>query len=260
MTSPLQARLAAELDPAVKGRAGLSRLNLFILTVILASVVTGILMTEPVLLARYPGVFLAAEIVFFVIFLAEYLARLWCAPLSPQRGSRLAFALSPPALIDLLVLVTMVLPIFGLEATILRFIRAVRILRLARLGRFSIALHDFSTAISERGFELMVGVGAAFVLLLIAATGLYVAEGGVQPEAFGSIPRALWWGVATLTTVGYGDVVPITGLGRVLAAITALCGVAVIAIPTGIIAAAFTEVIQTGKERRRAERDADEES
>ncbi len=251
-------RLAQDLDPELYPLPGLSPLNRFFLAAIVASIVVGILETEPVLRDQWPGWFVAAELAFVVIFAVEFAGRLITAPFNPRYGSTVRFLRSWPAIIDILVLVTLVLPFFGLETTLLRMVRALRILRLARLGRFSIALRHLAEAFADRRYELLVGTCSAGLLLLFAATALYAVEGGVQPEAFGSIPRALWWAVATLTTVGYGDVVPITALGRVLAAVTALAGIAVIAVPTGIIAAAFTDVIRAAREdalRRRGNDD-----
>jgi voltage-gated potassium channel len=89
----------------------------------------------------------------------------------------------------------------------------------------------------------------AGALLLISASALYVLEGGAQPDAFGSIPRAMWWSVATLTTVGYGDVVPVTALGRVFATLTAITGVGLIAMPAGILASAFSDAMQRKRDR-----------
>jgi voltage-gated potassium channel len=125
-----------------------------------------------------------------------------------------------------------------------------RLVRLARIGRFSRALNLVFEAIRSRGTELLMAIGIAFALMLAAATLLYIVEGPVQPEAFGSIPRAMWWAVATLTTVGYGDVVPVTPLGRVLAAVTALAGIGFIALPTGILASAFTDALRRARDER----------
>lgn len=93
-------------------------------------------------------------------------------------------------------------------------------------------------------YELLLSVGVAGLLLLLSSAFLYAVEAAAQPEAFGSVPRALWWSIATLTTVGYGDVTPITALGKLFAGITAVAGIGLIAMPTGILAAAFSDAFQ----------------
>ena len=98
------------------------------------------------------------------------------------------------------------------------------------------------------------------LLIVLAATGIYAAEAGEQPEAFGSIPRAMWWAVATLTTVGYGDVAPISAVGKTLAAFVSLLGIALVAIPTGILAASFSEIVQDRKERKTGRRTGEDGS
>ena len=103
----------------------------------------------------------------------------------------------------------------------------------------------------SRRDELILSLVAGLSLIVVAATALYLAEGGVQPEKFGSIPRALWWSVATMTTIGYGDVYPITPLGKVLASVTAILSIGLIAMPTGILAAAFSD----GMDRHRRARE-----
>jgi voltage-gated potassium channel len=129
-------------------------------------------------------------------------------------------------------------------------IRLVRVLRLAKLGRFTQASRALSTAVHARRYELIISVGVAFFILLLTSTLMYIVEGHAQPQAFGSIPRAMWWAIATLTTVGYGDAVPITPFGRVLGGITAATGVGLIAMPAGILAAAMSDAIHA---RRHAE-------
>lgn len=133
---------------------------------------------------------------------------------------------------------------------LLRLLRLLRLVRLAKLGRYSLAIGAIGDALRDRRYELGASVAIAIVLLLVTSSLLYVVEGEVQPETFGSIPRAMWWSIATLTTVGYGDVVPITALGRTLAGATALLGIGLVALPTGILAAAFSDALA----RRRAAR------
>ena len=122
----------------------------------------------------------------------------------------------------------------------------VRILRLARLGRFSVAMRHLSQAVSERRDELLLSLMLASFVLVFAAAGMYFLEGENDPETFGCIPRAMWWSVCTLTTVGYGDIYPHGGL-------TAVAGIGLIAMPTGILAAAFSDAFQPTRTARESD-------
>lgn len=130
------------------------------------------------------------------------------------------------------------------NAFLLRLLRLARMLRLARLDRFSQAWVSLAGALKSRSHELWLSAGVAGLLLLFSSCCLYVVEAAAQPEAFGSVPRALWWSIATLTTVGYGDVTPITALGKFFAGLTAVAGIGIIAMPTDILAAAFSDAFQ----------------
>lgn len=135
----------------------------------------------------------------------------------------------------------------GTGGFLLRLVRLIRIFRLAKLGRMTRALDHLRDAVLSRREELLLSLAAGDVLVLTSATALYLAERGVQPRAFGSIPRALWWSITTTTTIGYGDVYPITPLGKALAAASAIAGIGVIAPPTVILAAAFSDALQRGR-------------
>lgn len=235
----------------------LSVINLFLVIVILAAVTVSVLATEPTIDDAYRDLILKLEVTFGVIFLVEYLLRVWCVADAPGRGSaigkRLRFVISPMALIDLIVVVTSLVPFFVVgDVAGLRLIRLVRLLALVKFGRFSHAVQEISAVVWDRRYELGVTIGFAWVLMLFGATALFWAEGNVQPDQFGSIPRALYWAVITLTTVGYGDAAPITPLGKMLASVVALGGVALVAMPAGILAAAFSEAMQ---KKRLAEQD-----
>lgn len=140
-----------------------------------------------------------------------------------------------------------ILTTFGSQGFILRLARLLRVLRIAKLGRYSIAMHNIGQDIYFRRFELIISFVIGVFALLRSSSILYIVEGGVQTQYFGSIPRAMWWSIATLTTVGYGDVYPITAIGKFFAALTAAMGSGLIAMPTGILAASFSDAIQTIK-------------
>jgi voltage-gated potassium channel len=247
-------RLYLELDPGARTAPGFSVTNKIIMTVILVSVVMALAGTEDTLTVGFERWWRLADGFVIAFFLGEYVCRVWVSVENPAysdgwRG-RLRYARSAPALIDLAVLAPTLLFAVGSEAFLLRLVRLMRILQLARLGRFSRSMTLVTKALSRRASELVLAFAFAMMLVVISSTMLYLIEGGIQPEAFGSIPRAMWWSIATLTTVGYGDVYPVTGLGRLFAAITALMGICLIAMPAGIFASALSDALE---ERRREE-------
>jgi voltage-gated potassium channel len=241
------------LEPHPHGEPGLSPANKFLVLFIILASAFAILETEPTLYAGRATLFRAAELLFGGIFSVEYLLRLWIAPENPayagKRLPRFRYAVSAPAIIDLLAIVPTLASLgAGGGSVLLRFFRVLRILRVAKLGRMSDAWHDVATAIHERRHELLLTISIAGFVLLVASTLMYWAEADAQPDKFGSIPRSMWWCIITLTTVGYGDAYPVTVLGRFLSGFVALAGIGLIAMPTGILAAAFSDVVQ----RRRA--------
>jgi voltage-gated potassium channel len=237
----LRKALSEALDPTQRLEKGLSITNRWIVALICISIGVGIAETEASLTVGYEGFYVAAHLAFFCIFLIEYIARIYAAPENPNHKSSFAYALTLSSVLDLLVLVSFVLPFLGLEASLLRVFRAARLVRLAKMGRYSLALQMIYTAMTERKYELGVSILIAVSLMLLSSTALYFAEREAQPDMFGSIPRAMWWAIATLTTVGYGDIVPITIMGRIAAGLTAVTGIGLIALPTGILASAFTD-------------------
>lgn len=241
-------RLALALDPRLRTLPGLSRTNMVVIVLILASLVFAILETEPTLYAGNEWLFQAVAWTFVAIFAVEYVLRVWTSVENPDYPSRWRYMLTFHSLIDLVTLVAIALSVFGASGFLLRLARILRVLRIARLGRFSRAFHVLTDAIQSRGYELAISIAVALMLILVSSALLYVVEANHQPDVFGSIPRAMWWSVATLTTVGYGDVYPITVLGQVFAGITAFAGIGLIAMPTGILAAAMSDAIQHARE------------
>lgn len=239
-----------QVDPEAYERNGLSPTNRAVVLIVGLSSILAILETEPTVEDLAPRAFARLEWIFAVLFLAEYLVRLWAEGESPKfRGirGRIRYALTPAALVDLIAfLPSLVLPVLPGTSNflLLRLFRLIRILRLARLGRFSLAMRHLSQAVGERRDELLLSLMLATFVLVFSAAGMYFIEGENDPLTFGSIPRAMWWSVCTLTTVGYGDIYPHTALGKILGGLTALAGIGLIAMPTGILAAAFSDAFQ----------------
>lgn len=201
--------------------------------------------------ARF-GAFLSwFELVSVVTFSIEYVARLWSCTVDDrfQRGfgSRVYFALRPMSVIDLLAVLPFYLPLVGMDLRALRVLRLFRILRVAKAGRYYSSLTLIKQVFRSKKEELILTSALMAVLLIMSSSVLYYVENDVQPEAFSSIPATMWWAVATLTTVGYGDMYPLTVLGRIFAGVIAILGVGMFALPTGILGAGFVEAIQQAK-------------
>ncbi len=241
-----------QLEPRAWPRKGLSPTNFAIAWLIVFGALVGILQTEPELEARFGQAFIVTEIVLGAVFLTEYLARLWTVAEEPDGPApwrcRLRFIFSFWGLLDLVVIVVSFLPLIIGNASVLRLARLARIVRLARLGRMSSAMAHLTRAMQVCKDELVLVIALAGGVLIAAATALYWIEGAVQPEKFGSVPRSMWWAVVTMTTIGYGDVFPVTPGGKVAAGALAIVGVGLIALPAGIMAGALSQVMREADE------------
>ncbi|NUM53310.1 MAG: ion transporter [Candidatus Hydrogenedentes bacterium] len=185
------------------------------------------------------------ELVSVVIFTVEYGARLWCCVVSrrywhPITG-RARFALTPMLVVDLAAIAPFYLSFVSVDLIFLRVLRVLRLLRIARLHRYASAFKLLVRVIRTKREELVLTMSITIVLLLVSSCVMYEVETAVQPEKFADIPTTMWWAICTLTTVGYGDVYPITGLGRLVGAIVSVLGIGIFALPTGIIGAGLVE-------------------
>jgi voltage-gated potassium channel len=221
------------------------RYGLFVL--ILLNVATSVLSTVGEMDLAYGGIFDAIESVSLFVFGVEYLLRIWAAPEESFRSgetgwrARLRWIASAEGLIDLLAVAPFILG--QMTDVDLRVIVLVRLLRFFKFARYSPGFHSLVEAVRAERHALMACILILASVILISAGFLYVLEHKAQPDKFGSIPDSMWWAVATVTTVGYGDVVPVTTWGRIIGAITMVVGLLMLALPAGIVATAFAGII-----------------
>lgn len=242
----LRRSIYIQVEPTAWPKEGLSVLNRLTIAIIVFALILAILETEPTIGVTYSRIFNLVEGVLIALLIMEYCLRFWAAAEHKPHGggwrSRARFFFSPSGMLDLVVIVTSLLPFFGGNTIVLRLVGVVLILRLASLGGFSRALGDLFEAVTSRKYELLISLSLSLLLMVFGATAMWWVEGETQPEHFGSIPRALWWAIVTLTTIGYGDAYPITPLGKLLAGFVAVAGIGLIALPSGVLAAAFSEI------------------
>ncbi len=198
------------------------------------------------------------EFVSVILFTAEYILRLWTSDMMyPEVGplrSRLRYIFSFMALIDLFAILPFYIPfVIKIDLRVLRMLRIVRLFRIFKINRYTTALSTIANVFKKKKSQLLSSMFVVILLMIIASVLMYNVEHEAQPETFSNAFSALWWAVATLTTVGYGDIYPITVLGKILSAVIALLGIALVAVPTGIISAGFMEDIERTSEENEKE-------
>ncbi|ABD89564.1 cyclic nucleotide-gated ion channel [Rhodopseudomonas palustris] len=235
------------LESSPQGSRAGRIVNSAIIFLIILSIATTVVESVPQLRADYGGLFRWIEYISLAAFSIEYYIRVWIAPehlpyrqMKPFAACR-AFVLSPQGIVDFLTVAPLWIALLGFDD--LRVLIILRILRVLKFARYSSGMRSLLEVLeSERR-----ALGACLVILLcatlVSATAMHLIEGQVQPDKFGTIPEAMWWAIVTLSTIGYGDVVPATGLGKMVASFTIIGGLVMIALPVGIVANAFSEVI-----------------
>ena len=223
-----------------------------IMALITLSIVSIILESFNSIYNKWQSTFQLFETITVVVFTIEYVLRIWTADLlyPGSKHPRLKYIFSFMAIIDLLAILPFYLPFVSADLRFLRMMRLFRLFRLLRvfkLGRYFEALQVIVKVIKTSAPQLVMSVALCFFVMLFSAIIMYTVENPVQPEQFPNVISSLWWAICTLTTVGYGDVYPITAIGRLFASIISLVGIGIIAIPTGIIAAGFNQVISKDK-------------
>lgn len=233
-------------SPSLGGRIGYY-LDWFIMALITVNVVAAMLQTVDAFERRYGFYFYWFEVISVAIFTIEYGARVWSCVENPEYtgpiAGRVRFASRPLLVVDFVAILPFYLTAVGvgLDLRFLRALRLVRLLRLLKLARYSDSLRVFRQVIEREKEKLVLATFANGLLLIIASSAMYFAEHQAQPEVFSSIPAALWWGVVTLTTVGYGNVHPITPLGKLIGGVVSVLGVGLFALPASILAGGFID-------------------
>ena len=249
------------IQPAEKGNVASRIFDVFIMLLIFVSIASVFILTFDV--STETAKFLnGLEKASIIVFSAEYLLRIWTADLlhpklSPIRA-RLKYVISGMAVIDLVAILPFYLPMFlPVNLVGIRAVRLVRLLRVFKLNRYSEALVSIGEVFRKKYREILVSVFFVLILLVIASLLIYYAEHDAQPDKFPNAFSGLWWAVATLTTVGYGDIYPVTPIGRLLGAIIAIMGIGMVAVPTSILSSGFMEFLEKKKPAR--ENDGDKE-
>ncbi|MGF1470444.1 MAG: ion transporter [Rubrobacteraceae bacterium] len=235
------------LQPGGAGDPQSRAFDFIIIGLILANVVTAILLSvDSVADSRYGTYLFVFELLSLLVFTEEYLVRLWACTVDERYSrpvwGRIRFAFTPLALIDLIAIsplyLLLIFPGLGASAEALLMLR---LLRLFKMFRYSRSVKVFAGVVKSRREELVAAFSFTIFLLIFSSILMFFVEHQAQPEAFPNIPAALWWAVITLTTVGYGDVSPITPLGKMLGAVTALLGIGLVVLPSGILASGFVQ-------------------
>ncbi|MDR2467271.1 MAG: ion transporter [Prevotellaceae bacterium] len=243
------------LNPA-KGNEKWDKLvDYFLVTLISLNIVAVILETVDDVYNSYNLCFKVFEKFSVYIFTVEYLLRLWACTCEtkykhPTIG-RLKWIFSFGALIDLLAFLPFYLPFTKVDLRVVRILRLFRFLRVFKLGRYLNATKLISNVFKSKKEELILCLVITLSLIILASSFMYFAENQAQPDKYSSIPATMWWCVTTLTTVGYGDVFPITVIGKILTAFIAILGIGMFALPAGILASGFSDEFRKRKNKEK---------
>lgn len=228
--------------------------NAIIVTLILLNIVAIILQTVQSIYQPYKPYFETLEIYTLTIFTLEYILQVWICTINrkyrhPIKG-RIRFMLTPMSIVELLIVLPFIIAVFShLDLRFLSILRFITVLRIFRLKKYTEALVTFRRVIEDKKEELILTFFALLILLIATSSAMYLIEKDHNPN-FSSIPATMWWATSTLTTVGYGDVYPVTPLGKFLGSIIAICGIAMFAIPAGLISSSFTEHVRENHKRK----------
>ena len=250
-STPIRDRFLEIVDKGTDGDIYSYSCDLFLSTLIIINLICISLESVDSIGERYGSFFQIVEYVSLALFSIEYCVRVWTAASKSSLGGsefsrRLKYIFSFAGAVDLISILPGLLQFFGVSAD-LRWLRILRLLRLLKISHYSTAFRDVYAVINEERNSLFATLYLLFVAMFFSSAALYLVEGNAQPEAFSSIPDSMWWSLITLTTVGYGDVAPITPIGKIFGAFTAIIGVLTVAMMTGIVSSAFANKMAAKK-------------
>lgn len=226
-------------------------INTLLIILIIVNVITVILESDHGLRAQYAFYFMLIDLFSVTVFSIEYILRVWCCVERKHHKQpssfkmRLKYMVSPIPLIDLLAIAPFFISFFIIID--LRYLRLLRVLRLLKITHYFKGFDLFITVLLKESKNIAATIFSMLLLMVIAASLMYTIENQAQPEVFSNILHSLWWTVVTMTTVGYGDITPITVMGKIVATFVMFIGVALVALPTAILAASFSEELRYRK-------------
>jgi len=254
MNRKVKKRTYEILELAPPGDLASKICDLFIMTLIFINLVAVALETVDSIWLEYQVYLENFERFSMIVFTIEYALRLWSCTVveefkDPVRG-RIKFIFTPLSIIDLLAILPFYLPLLIPDLRFVRSLRLFRLLRILKLSRYNESLRTLGHVIKSKKEDLIVIFSTVLILLFLASSMIYFVEHEAQPEAFPNIPESMWWGVITLTTVGYGDVYPVTFMGKLLGALLAILGIGIFALPAGILASGFSEEMEARRNNK----------
>jgi voltage-gated potassium channel len=245
------------LEPSASGSRASKAIELLLITLIFLNIVAIILESVKEINDVYADFFHEIEYFSVVVFTIEYALRIWTAPENPKfakfKFKRVQYGFSTMSIIDLFSIlpyyVSIALNLVPVDLRFIRVIRLFRLIRVLKIARYLKALNLIQAVLRERKEQIILSVMFIVFLLVMVSTIMYYVEHDAQPEKFSSIPATMWWGIETLTTVGYGDMIPSTTLGRMLGGAIAILGIGLFALPAGILSSGLTDHLHGNKKK-----------
>jgi voltage-gated potassium channel len=227
--------------------------DIFLISIISLNILFLIIESVEWIYLRYQTFFNVFELISVIIFTIEYLLRVWTITEDPRFAhplkGRIKYIFKPIAIVDLIAFVPFYIPFIAGDMRFLRMLRIVRLIRIFKIVHYFKPLVIIFNVFRRKSKELLMSLAFLLFMLVFVSSIMYFVEHEAQPEAFSSIPQTMWWGTAALTTVGYGDIYPITTLGKIIGGFISILGIGFFALPAGILASGFSAELRSNKKQ-----------